>query len=65
MEPYELPEDATVEIDLDHQSRVSQVVKLPGVERTGWRSFSFKPADGLELARYFRALVTLASNPPG
>ncbi|MEZ4524025.1 MAG: M55 family metallopeptidase [Thermomicrobiales bacterium] len=65
MKPYKLPDGATVEMDLDHQSRVSQVEKLPGVERTGWRSFSFTPADGLELAHYMRALVTAASNPPG
>ncbi len=64
MRPYTLPEDATVEIDLDHQSRVSQVEKLPGVERTGWRSFSIKPQDGVELARYLRAAVTAAANPP-
>lgn len=64
MQTYTLPDDATVEIDLDHQSRVSQVEKLPGVERTGWRSFSFKPADGAELARYFRAAITAAANPP-
>ncbi|CAN5662471.1 M55 family metallopeptidase [soil metagenome] len=64
MKPYKLPDDATVEIDLDHQSRVSQVEKLPGVERTGWRSFTFKPADGHELARYMRALLTGAANPP-
>lgn len=64
MKPYRLPDDATVEIDLDHQSRVSQVEKLPGVERTGWRSFTFKPADGHELALYMRALLTAAGNPP-
>ena len=64
MTPYQLPGDATVEIDLDHQSRVSQVEKFPGVERTGWRSFQFRPADGLELARYMRALLTAAGNPP-
>jgi D-amino peptidase len=68
MRPYRLPgpegAPATVEIDLDHQSRVTQVEKFPGVERTGWRSFSFKPADGLELARYMRALLTAAGNPP-
>ncbi len=64
MKPYRLPEDAIVEMDLDHQSRVNQVVKLPGVERTGWRSFSFRPSDGIELARYMRALITAAANPP-
>ncbi len=64
MKPYPLPDGATVEIDLDHQSRVTQVEKLPGIERTGWRSFSFKPADGYELARYMRAVFTAASNPP-
>ena len=64
MKPYRLPEGATVEIDLDHQSRVTQVEKLPGVERTGWRSFKIQPADGLELAQYMRAAITAAANPP-
>lgn len=68
MEPYTLPgagdAPATVEIDLDHQSRVTQVEKLPGIERTGWRSFSFKPADGHELARYMRAVLGAAASPP-
>ena len=65
MTPYKLPDGATVEIDLDHQSRVNQVVKLPGIERTGWRSFAFQPGDGLGLARHMRALIGLAANPPG
>jgi D-amino peptidase len=65
MKPYRLPDGATVEMDLDHQSRVNQVEKLPGVERTGWRSFSFQPADGVELARFVRAAITAAGNPPG
>jgi len=64
LRPYTLPEGAVVEFDLDHQSRVEQVLKLPGVERTGWRSFQFQPANGLELARYVRALITAAANPP-
>lgn len=62
--PYRLPEDATIEIDLDHQSRVDQVAKLPNVERTDWRSFSFQPADGEELARMMRAVISLAARPP-
>ena len=64
MTPYALPQGATVEFDLDHQSRVSQVEKLPGVERSGWRSFSIRPADGVELARYVRAALTAAGSPP-
>jgi D-amino peptidase len=68
MQLYTLPgpegAPATVEMDLDHQARVNQVEKLPGVERTGWRSFSFKPADGNDLARYVRAAITAAANPP-
>lgn len=64
LQPNRLAGGDLVEIDLDHQSRVDQVVKLPNVERAGWRSLSFRVDDGLDLARMMRAAITLAANPP-
>lgn len=58
--PYTLTSNATVEIDLDHQSRASGAEKITGVERTAWRTISFQPADGLDLARYMRSILTAA-----
>lgn len=60
MKPYQLPENAVVEVELDHQSRADAASYLPAVERTGWRTVTFHPADGLELARTFRAIITAA-----
>lgn len=60
MQPYRMPEGATVEMDLDHQSRVNQAVRIPGLTRTGWRSFSFRPADAVELSHYLRAILGIA-----
>lgn len=65
LQPYRLAEDAVIEIDLDHQARVDQVEPISGIERSGWRSFKFQPADGLELNRMIRAAITAASQMPG
>lgn len=61
MRPYRLPEGATVEVELDHQSKAEAAAFIPTVERTAWRTVSFQPADGLDLARVFLAVVTAAS----
>ncbi len=63
MQPYRMEAGATVEIDLDHQSRVDKVVKIPGITRLGWRSFAFNPADAVELSRYLHAAITAAAAP--
>lgn len=60
MQPYRLPENAAVEVELDHQSRADAAGYIPGVERTGWRTITFHPADGAELASTFRAILTAA-----
>lgn len=60
MRPYRMPEGATVEMDLDHQSRVNQAIRIPGVTRAGWRSLSFQPTDAVELSHYLRAVLGIA-----
>ncbi len=59
--PYVLASGATIELDFDHQARADQAVLCPGVERTGERTIVFRPSDGLELCRIFRAVMKLAS----
>jgi D-amino peptidase len=58
--PYVLPSGVTVELEFDHQARADQVVLMPGFERVGERVISFRPADGLEFNRLFRAACKLA-----
>ncbi|CAN5230623.1 M55 family metallopeptidase [soil metagenome] len=60
MKPYTLPHGATVEVELDHQSKVDAALRIPGVERTAWRTCSFQPADAAELMTVFRAILTAA-----
>ncbi len=62
MKPYTLPEGATVEVELDHQSKVDAAIRIPGVERTDWRVCSFQPCDGAELMVVFRAILTAAAS---
>lgn len=59
-----LESQSRIEIDLDHQTRVEQVMKLPDVERVDWRTFAIQPADGAELARQMRAILGLAGTRP-
>jgi D-amino peptidase len=60
VDPYRLPDGATVEVELDHQSKADASDRIPGVERTGWRTVSFTPADGVDLMIVFRAILTAA-----
>ncbi len=46
-----------VEVDFDHQARADQCVYIPGVERAGERTVAYSPADGLEFAHIFRAIM--------
>lgn len=60
-QPYKLTSGALVELEYDHQARADQVALMPGVERTGWRTIGFRPKDGLEFNKMFRAAMKLAS----
>ncbi len=62
MRVYRLPENATIEIDTDHQNRVSYACQIPGVERVGWRTLSYQPSDALEFHEMFRAITRAASS---
>jgi D-amino peptidase len=55
--PWKLEAGATIEVDFDHQTRADNAVYIPGVERSGERTVSFKPSDGLEFISTFRAIV--------
>lgn len=59
--PYTLKPGALVELEYDHQARADQAALMPGAERTGWRTIGFRPQDGLEFNRMFRAAMKLAS----
>lgn len=59
--PFTLPPGATIELDFDHQARADQAALASGIERTGERTITFHPADGVELSRTFRAVMKLAS----
>jgi D-amino peptidase len=61
MKPYRFPEGATVEIDLDHQTRVNQALQIPTVRRAGWRTLAFEPADALEFNTVFSAIQRVGS----
>ncbi len=60
-EPFTLAPGVTVELDFDHQARADQAALAHDVQRTGERTVAFRPADGVELSRIFRAVVKLAS----
>ncbi len=57
LEPYVMPDGATVEIDLDHQARVDSCGYLPGVERAGDRTLVIHPANGYEFGKFWRAIL--------
>lgn len=59
-EPYVLRPGATVELEFDHQARADQAELMPGVERVGERAIAFRPADGVEFNKMFRAACKLA-----
>jgi D-amino peptidase len=59
--PYTLRPGALIELEYDHQARADQAALVPGAERTGWRTIGFRPQDGLEFNRMFRAAMKLAS----
>lgn len=58
--PYTLPAGATVEVELDHQSKADAADRIPGVERSGWRTVSIQPANAVEMMTVFRAILTAA-----
>ena len=57
LQPYVMPDGATVEIDLDHQTRVESCCYLPGVERVGDRTLAIQPANGYEFGKFWRAIL--------
>ncbi len=57
LEAYVMPEGATVEIDLDHQTRVDSCCYMPGVERVGERTLVIRPANGREFGKFWRAIL--------
>lgn len=59
--PYQLPENALIEIEFEHQTRADHASNIPGVERVGERSVGYRPANGRELMRTFRAVIRAAS----
>lgn len=61
MKVYRMPDDATVEIDFDHQTRASHAAEVTGVELAGWRTVRYRPEDALDFHRYFRAVTRAAS----
>lgn len=60
-QPYRLPIGATIELDCDHQSRVTNACLIPGVERVGWRTLAYRPGDALEMIQTFRAITIAGS----
>ncbi len=61
MQVYRMPEGAVVEMDFDHQTRASHAAEVTGVEMTGTRTISYRPEDGLDFHRYFRAVTRAAA----
>jgi len=59
--PFIFDSGTMVELDFDHQARADQAALAPGIERVGDRTIAFRPNDGLELSRTFRAVMKLAS----
>lgn len=60
LQPYRLPEGATVEVDFDHQTRAGRAGGIPTVERTAWRTVAFNPSDGVELSLVLNAILSAA-----
>jgi D-amino peptidase len=61
MAPVRLPSNAVIEIEFEHQTRADQAAYIPGVERGGERFVRYRPADGIEFSRTFRAIAKAAS----
>ena len=59
--PWTLAAGCRVECEFEHQSRADQAAYVPSVDRCGERAVVFRPADGLEFIRTFRALMQAAS----
>ncbi len=57
MQPWQPTPGYRVEVDFEHQSRADQCAYIPGVSRTGERTVSYTPVDGVAFARTFRALM--------
>jgi D-amino peptidase len=59
--PWKLAEGCTIEIDFEHQTRADQATYIPGVSRSGERTITYHPKDGLDFIRIFRAVVKAGS----
>lgn len=59
--PYVMEPGTEIEIDADHQSRIDQMLLIPGCKRIGARTIGFTVQDGLEFNHMFR-LVTKVGN---
>lgn len=59
--PYVLPKKVVVEVDFEHQSRADYAERVPGTERVGNRTVAYRPADGVELIKHWRAITKAAS----
>lgn len=55
--PFKLPNDATIEVEFEHQTRADQASYIPGVERGGERFVVYHPKDGIDFIHTFRAIV--------
>ena len=60
MQPFRLTSGATIEVELDHQSKADAADRIPTVERSAWRTVSYQPADAVEMMTVFRAILTAA-----
>jgi D-amino peptidase len=61
VQPYSLPANAEIEIEFEHQTRADQATYIPGVERGNERFVTYRPSDGIEFIRTFRAIVKAAA----
>lgn len=59
--PYRLTAETEIEIDADHQSRIDQMLLVPGVERIGNRTARFVVDTGMELNDTFRLVMKVGS----
>jgi len=59
--PWPLPAGCRVELEFDHQARADQAAVVPGMERAGDRVVAYRPADGLDFIRRFRAATRAAA----
>ena len=61
VKPFALPSDATIEVEFDHQARADHAAYVPGVERGGERFVIYRPRDGIDFIRTFRAITRAAA----